>query len=73
MSKDQASTEWEAAVEKVLDYIHHHLDSPIALSDLAAIASYSPYHLTIIFNKVTGISPFYYIFAVRIQTPRRYC
>ncbi|WP_431799963.1 helix-turn-helix transcriptional regulator [Halobacillus andaensis] len=70
MSNDQESTEWEAAVERVLEYIHHHLDGPIALSDLAAIASYSPYHLTKIFNKVTGISPFYYISAVRIQNAK---
>ncbi|SFB36547.1 AraC-type DNA-binding protein [Lentibacillus halodurans] len=70
MSQDHERTEWEAAVERVLEYIHHHLDGPIALSDLAAIASYSPYHLTKIFNKVTGISPLYYISAVRIQNAK---
>ena len=52
---------------ETIGYIHQHLDEPLSLSELARYASYSPYHFTRIFKEKMGISPIYYISALRLQ------
>lgn len=54
-------------IDKVIRYIHEHLYEPLSLSELARYAAYSPYHFTRIFKEKMGISPVYYISALRLQ------
>lgn len=61
------SNQYTKEIEGVITYIQHHLDEPFSLSQLANYAGYSPYHFTRIFKEKMGISPFYYISALRMQ------
>ena len=54
-------------INETIGYIHQHLHEPLSLSELACYASYSPYHFTRIFKEKMGISPVYYISALRLQ------
>jgi AraC family transcriptional regulator len=67
LSRVQEMKGWRDAAERVIDYIDHHIDEPLTLSDLAVIAAYSPFHFSRIFKHQTGVSPLYYMSALRIQ------
>ncbi|WP_100407764.1 helix-turn-helix domain-containing protein [Bacillus solitudinis] len=54
-------------IGEVIGYIHQHIYEPLSLSELARYAAYSPYHFTRIFKEKMGISPVYYISALRLQ------
>ena len=54
-------------IYETIGYIHRHLHEPLSLSELARYAAYSPYHFTRIFKEKMGISPVYYISALRLQ------
>ncbi|WP_028559096.1 helix-turn-helix transcriptional regulator [Paenibacillus pinihumi] len=56
-----------AEIEGVIAYIHQHIFDPLPLAKLAAYAAYSPYHFTRIFKERMGLSPHYYISALRLQ------
>lgn len=54
-------------LDKVLKYIHAHVDDPLPLSLLADYAAYSPYHFSRIFKQKTGLSPLHYVASVKMQ------
>ncbi|GAA0306398.1 AraC-like DNA-binding protein [Gracilibacillus halotolerans] len=54
-------------LEKVLAYIHQNLHESLNLSQLAAVASYSPYHFSRLFKSEMGLSPHQYVSALRLQ------
>jgi AraC-like DNA-binding protein len=54
-------------IDEVIDYIHRHILDPLPLSRLAGHVSYSPYHFTRIFKERMGLSPLYYVSALRLQ------
>ncbi|RAV20383.1 helix-turn-helix domain-containing protein [Paenibacillus contaminans] len=54
-------------IDEVIDYIHRHIFDPLPLSRLAGHVSYSPYHFTRIFKERMGLSPLYYVSALRLQ------
>ncbi|MEW8972133.1 MAG: helix-turn-helix domain-containing protein [Mesobacillus sp.] len=43
------------------------IDEELTSDQLAAIAGYSPYHFSRVFKEVTGVSPRYYLSALRIE------
>ncbi len=51
----------------VLVYIEDHLDEPLSLSGLAAIAGFSPHHFHRIFRHVTGEAPKEYLRRLRLE------
>lgn len=51
----------------VLVYIEDHLDEPLPLAELAAIAGYSPHHFHRIFQHVTGEAPKEYLRRLRLE------
>jgi AraC-like DNA-binding protein len=55
------------AVDQMQKYIADHLKEPITLSQLAAAASYSPFHAERIFKQWTGKTPFEYIRSLRLS------
>ncbi|GAA3404250.1 helix-turn-helix domain-containing protein [Paenibacillus hodogayensis] len=54
-------------IDGVIAYIHEHIYDPLPLSSLAKYAGYSPYHFTRIFKERIGLSPLYYVSALRLQ------
>lgn len=51
----------------VLVHIEEHLDEPLPLAELAAIAGFSPYHFHRIFEHVTGEAPKAYLRRLRLE------
>src|SRR5690625_15138 len=54
-------------LERVLSYIQQNLHEHLSLSQLASIASYSPYHFSRLFKSSIGLSPHQYVSALRLQ------
>lgn len=51
---------------RVLDYIEQHLDAPLSLGDLAALAALSEYHFARMFRVSVGLAPHRYVLARRL-------
>jgi AraC family transcriptional regulator of arabinose operon len=56
----RASTQAQALVQTVEEYVQQHLDVPLTLAQMAAYAHVSPAHLCRTFKKATGFSPLEY-------------
>ncbi len=59
--------EYISRINKTFDYIDSHLDSPMTLEELAAVASFSRFHFSRIFHSIAGETPFQFIQRVRIE------
>jgi len=55
-----------AALRRVCDYIHAHLDSKLTLEALAALVHLSPYHFARHFKAATGLPPYQYVLQCRV-------
>lgn len=58
------------AVTQALNFIHANYALDVSLADVAAAAHLSPYHLTRLFKKATGVSPHQYLIRVRVESAR---
>ncbi len=54
-------------LERVLDYIAANIQDEITLTDLAAIAGYSPYHFARKFRGAMGLPPHHYLSRLRVE------
>jgi AraC family transcriptional regulator len=54
MTKPLTVLDYSRRIERVLDHIGAHLDEPLDLERLAAVACFSPYHFHRIYRAVTG-------------------
>jgi AraC family transcriptional regulator len=54
-------------LKRVEDYIRTHLDTQIALSDLAETTRMNVFHFSKLFKKSTGMSPHQYVLHQRIE------
>ena len=52
---------------QISDYIQAHLDQPIKLTDLAAVAGMSQYHFSRLFKQSMGITPHQYLLKQRVE------
>jgi AraC family transcriptional regulator len=52
---------------RVRDYIESHLDDRLTLTDLAAVASLSPYHFSRSFKQAVGVGPRRYVMRRRLE------
>jgi AraC family transcriptional regulator len=59
-----------STLKRVLAYIHAHLDQDLSLTELAAIAQFSPNYFAIQFKQSTGLAPHQYILCQRIATAK---
>ena len=55
-------------VAQTIIYMSEHLDQPLRVTELAALASLSPAHFTALFKEQTGCSPRDYLHLIRIHT-----
>jgi AraC family transcriptional regulator len=54
-----------------IEYIEEHLDSEIALDDLAAVAHLSAYHFARLFRAATGLPPHQFVIARRVERAKQ--
>jgi AraC-like DNA-binding protein len=59
------------AVEHVICTIRKRLDEPLSLPDLANLAWLSPYHFNRVFRQITGVPPFHFLSALRMDAAKR--
>ncbi|GHO78060.1 AraC family transcriptional regulator [Ktedonobacter sp. SOSP1-85] len=57
----------KVTLRRVSMYIEEHLAEGLSLSEIAAVASLSPYHFTRLFKASTGFSPHQYVIQRRIE------
>jgi AraC family transcriptional regulator len=58
------------SVIQAMKYIHDNYPNDVRLADIAGAAHLSPYHLTRVFKKATGVSPHRYLVQVRVNSAR---
>lgn len=56
-----------AEIDEAIAFIQHHIYEPLPLARLASHVAYSPYHFERIFKDRVGLSPLYYVSALRLQ------
>ncbi len=65
--KEKTKQDYAERMDRVIEYIHDHLDDPLALDKLAVIACFSPYHFHRIFSGMVGESVKSYIRRLRLE------
>lgn len=55
------------ALARITDHVRAHLDQPIAVATLAAIAGRSPFHFVRVFSRSVGVTPHRYVVHLRLQ------
>ncbi len=58
------------SVARAMHYIHTHFAEDIELTDVAAAARVSQYHLSRLFKQTTGVTPHQYLIGVRVDNAR---
>jgi AraC family transcriptional regulator len=58
------------SVIQAMKYIHENYPGDVSLAAIAGAAHLSPYHLTRVFKKATGLSPHQYLVQVRVNSAR---
>ncbi len=61
------SNKYKKSLLPVLVHIEEHLDEPLSLNELAALAGFSPFHFHRIFQHVTGEAPKEYLRRLRLE------
>lgn len=59
-----------ADIARVLDHIAHHTDQHLRVSELAALAGLQRGHFSLLFGRLTGLSPSQYVTAARVARAR---
>jgi AraC-like DNA-binding protein len=53
-------------LQRVIDYVHEHIQDPLSLDALASVAGLSTYHFCRMFRRSTGLPPYQYLAQLRI-------
>lgn len=64
---EATTSKYKQSVLPVLIHCEEHLDEPLELADLAAIAGFSPHHFHRVFHHVTGEAPKEYLRRLRLE------
>jgi AraC family transcriptional regulator len=57
----------KAMLARIKDHILGHLDEPIEVATLAAMAGRSPFHFSRVFTRTVGMTPHRYVVHLRLQ------
>lgn len=63
----QLRAEYQSRINRVFDYIEANLGSNLTLSELAAVAMFSPYHFHRLFRAMVGETPSQFVQRVRLE------
>lgn len=63
----KANETYAERFHKVFEYIDRHLDEPISVSQLSAVAHFSPFHFHRQFTEYTGVPVFRYVQLMRLR------
>jgi AraC-like DNA-binding protein len=58
---------YRTSIERVIGHMQAHLNEPLDLDQLAAIAAISKFHLVRVFNELTGTTPHHFLACLRVQ------
>jgi len=61
----------ERKLAYVLEYMHHHLEEDVKLSDLAALLGISQFHFCRLFKQSLGVSPYQYLLQQRVERAKQ--
>ena len=67
MEPDLQYAAYISRINKTFDYIEANLEKPMTLAELAAVASFSKFHFTRIFQSIVGETPFQFILRIRLE------
>lgn len=67
ITKEKSREEYQARINRVMDYIEKHIDHPIDLAVLADIAHFSPFHFHRMFTFLVGETPNNFLLRIRIE------
>jgi AraC-like DNA-binding protein len=59
------------SVERVIEVMRSQIDQPMTLQQMARIGFASPYHFNRTFRQVTGVPPFQFLYALRLEAAKR--
>lgn len=65
--QEQSRLEYLSRINRVMDYIDKHLDQPLELKTIAAVACFSSFHFHRIFTFLIGETPIDYIQRLRVE------
>ena len=60
----------ERALKRAIDYVEMNLPGDLLLAEIARAASMSPFHFSRLFKESTGLSPYQYVIARRVELAR---
>ena len=60
-------SDYDNRINRVVDYIQTHLDTPLKIDDLSKVACFSEFHFNRIFKKVMGESVYKFIQRLRLE------
>jgi len=69
--KDILSDKKDTRIKVLIDYIRTHFKKDISLTQMAELVHLNPFHLTRIFKKITGLSPYEYLLVIRTEYARQ--
>jgi AraC family transcriptional regulator len=61
----------QGKLRSVVEYVEDHLDASLTLEELAAVARLSPYHFARQFRAATGLPPYQFVIARRVERARQ--
>lgn len=65
-----ATGETPRAVSRAIAYIQENYSRDVGLADIAEAAHMSPFHLTRLFKRATGVAPYQYLIQLRVNSAR---
>lgn len=66
-ASDKSGELSERKLRKVIEFVNHHLEEKIAVSDLAALANFSPRRFQDLFKQTTGKTPHQFLVEERVK------
>jgi len=69
--RDSTLRSHHESVERVIEAMRNQIDQPLTLQQMARIGTASPYHFNRTFRQVTGVPPFQFLYALRLDAARR--
>ena len=68
---EERSGRGDIRMERLVDFLHAHLDRAVSLADLAALAQCSEHHVIRMFRRHTGLPPHAFLSQIRLERARR--